>query len=245
MSISAESVNDIAQPPTEPAKRAQAAPEPELPAPARTKPEQSEPEPPAPARTEPERTEPESYKVQFTATEEYVKLVEQAKALLSRSDPRITLDELHLRAMRALVAALQQKKHAVTAKPRQPNRAAPSQRSEPEPPRQRGTQRSEAEPPRQRGRHVPAAVQRVVFARDEGRCTYVDAAGRRCHETHGLELHHRMPFARGGEHSEANISLRCRAHNALAAEQDFGRALIERAKDSSAHQPWAASARGG
>jgi hypothetical protein len=29
-------------------------------------------------------------------------------------------------------------------------------------------------------RHVPAAVRRAVWARDGGRCTYVDARGRRC-----------------------------------------------------------------
>ena len=72
-------------------------------------------EPTAPARLEPER-----YKVQFTASEEYVKLVDEAKALLSHSDRRLGLDELHLRAMRALVAELQHKKRAAAAKPRRP-----------------------------------------------------------------------------------------------------------------------------
>jgi hypothetical protein len=36
---------------------------------------------------------PQRYKVQFTAGEEYVKLVEEAQALLSHSAPRATLDE--------------------------------------------------------------------------------------------------------------------------------------------------------
>jgi len=38
-----------------------------------------------------------------------------------------------------------------------------------------------------------------------------------------LELHHERPFARGGPPTAENTCLRCRAHNELAAEQDFGR----------------------
>jgi hypothetical protein len=63
---------------------------------------------------------PQRYKVQFTAGEEYVKLVEEAKALLSHSVPRATLDEIQLRAMRALVAELKRRKHAVVAPPQKP-----------------------------------------------------------------------------------------------------------------------------
>jgi hypothetical protein len=39
--------------------------------------------------------------VQFEASEEYVELVERAKALLSHRDPRLDFADLHLRAMRA------------------------------------------------------------------------------------------------------------------------------------------------
>ncbi|HVJ19588.1 MAG TPA: HNH endonuclease [Polyangiaceae bacterium] len=184
-------------------------------------------ESPAPARLESER-----YKVQFTAGDEYVKLVEEAKALLSHSDPRISLDELHLRAMRALVADLQRKKQAATSKPRKPAKRSPDAPA-PE---------AEQKYPRQRGRHVPAAVRRAVFSRDQGRCTYCDETGQRCRETHGLELHHLRPFAWGGEHTAENITLRCHAHNTLAAEEDFGKELVERAKDSSDHQPWVVTA---
>jgi hypothetical protein len=99
---------------------------------------------------------------------------------------------------------------------------------------------SDAERPRRRGRHVPAAVRRTVFERDEARCTYVDALGRRCAETRRLELHHLRAFALGGEHTEHNLTLRCNAHNALAAEQDFGRDFIELAQGASEHEPWAA-----
>jgi 5-methylcytosine-specific restriction endonuclease McrA len=77
-------------------------------------------------------------------------------------------------------------------------------------------------------RHVPASIRRAVWARDEGRCAFVGADGR-CRETGWLELHHVVPFARGGPTTIANLELRCRAHNAYEAEQEFG-AWVTRAQ---------------
>ena len=250
-----------------------------------------------------ERLTPQRYKVQFTASEEYVRLVEEAKALLSHSVPRAGLDEINLRAMRALVAELERQKYAVTARPHQRARVTPTLaapvteahgahervgegRAAPvtegytahervnegrAPARYRAvragslscssTSRSEseraaelvrewepaAEPatdvehvrPRWRERYVAAGIRRSVFARDEGRCTHTADSGQRCRETHELELHHLKAFAQGGAHSEENLTLRCRAHNDLAAEKDFGRDFIELARDSTEHEPWA------
>lgn len=70
-------------------------------------------------------------------------------------------------------------------------------------------------------RHIPAAVKRQVWTRDEGRCAFVGTAGR-CTETAFLEFHHRIPFAEGGEAMTANIELRCKAHNNHEARQWFG-----------------------
>jgi hypothetical protein len=153
------------------------------------------------------------YKVEFTAKDEYVDLLNQARDLLPHADSGRSLEAIHLRAMRLLVADLKKRKYAMTERPR-------------------GQEPSElpAEPrtnPRQRGRHIPARVRRLVAARDGERCAYVDERGERCRETSGLELHHDHAFALGGPATEANISLRCKSHNALAAEQDFGRRFME------------------
>jgi hypothetical protein len=51
----------------------------------------------------------------------------------------------------------------------------------------------------------------------------VDDRGKRCRETGGLEVHHRHAHALGGPPTVGNLELRCRAHNMLAAEEDFGR----------------------
>jgi len=216
---------------------------------------------------------PQRYKVQFTASEEYVALVEEAKELLAHALPRADVVEIHLRALRTFVAVLKQRKYAQlaggpkhtvqrldggtsasslgdsiavirserttdssavplpwtldkstvshteapSAHPRRPSDEVPFSDELP----QSGAL---TESPRRRGRHVPAAVRRAVCERDGHRCAYIDARGVRCRETSRLELHHREPFARGGPSTAENLSLHCAAHNALAAEQDFGHA---------------------
>jgi 5-methylcytosine-specific restriction endonuclease McrA len=79
----------------------------------------------------------------------------------------------------------------------------------------------QANPTAPGSRHIPAAVRREVWQRDGGRCAFVGSAGR-CAERGFLELHHVVPFAKGGEAITTNIELRCRAHNAYEAELSFG-----------------------
>ncbi|HEY6080730.1 MAG TPA: hypothetical protein VIW29_18070, partial [Polyangiaceae bacterium] len=58
-----------------------------------------------------------------------------------------------------------------------------------------------------------------------------------------LELDHLQPYAQGGAHVASNLALRCAAHNALAAEQAFGRDVIEHERHSAHHDSFAAVAR--
>jgi 5-methylcytosine-specific restriction endonuclease McrA len=94
----------------------------------------------------------------------------------------------------------------------------------------RGIHRLRAAPARRGSRHIPAAVRRAVFGRDGERCAYRDDRGQRCRETRGLEIHHRRAHALGGPATLDNVELRCRSHNALAAEDDFGREHIDFAR---------------
>jgi hypothetical protein len=156
-------------------------------------------------------SEPQRYKVEFTASQEYVDLLDQARDLLSHALPNASMDEVHVRALRGLVAELQKKKYGATEQSR-----------DPEPAGDNGEQRKRERG--RRGRHISAAVRRTVAKRDGGRCTYVDpVTGQRCRETRMLELHHQHAHALGGPATAKNVTLRCQAHNALAAEQDFGR----------------------
>jgi hypothetical protein len=199
--------------------------------------------PEAPAELPP-ITGPQQYQMQFTTSEEHVKLVERAKALLARERPGLALGEVHLEAMKLLVASLEKRKFAVTDRPR---KRAPAAQAGQETAQADGIA-TPAEPgqsaltPRQRGRYIPAAERREVFERDGGRCTYADSHGQRCRETSYLELHHLKPFGQGGANLASNLTLRCAAHNALAAEEDFGRELIEQKRGRERHEPLAAQA---
>ena len=86
-------------------------------------------------------------------------------------------------------------------------------------------------------RHIPAAVRREVAERDREQCAYRGPHGR-CTEKGGLEFHHKQSFARGGPATADNLELRCRAHNQLEAEAEFGARAIRRTR------PGASSASG-
>jgi hypothetical protein len=149
------------------------------------------------------------YKVQFTARPElHAKLVE-AQALLRHQIPDGDLARVFERALDALLRDARRAKFAETDRPRAAH-AGPSNRPGPA------------------SRYIPAAIRREVAARDGRRCTYVARDGRRCEARDGLEFHHEVPFARSRQHRAFEITLRCRAHNALAANVDFGTAHMAR-----------------
>ena len=79
---------------------------------------------------------------------------------------------------------------------------------------------------RKRSRYIPRPLRRAVFERDGYRCTHLSPQGHRCSETSRLELHHLVPFAKGGEHTLAGLTVRCQAHNLHDAVLDFGEEMI-------------------
>ena len=178
------------------------------------------------------------YRVQFTASQEFVDLLEEASRLIGHETPRATLPELQVRALRALVQELRTRKRAATKMkppplPAQPSAPAPARESNVEQapaPERASTVEPPPAPARHGDRHVPASVRRAVFDRDGERCSYRDKRGERCRETFGLEVHHRQAHALGGPATLDNLELRCRPHNTLAAEQDFGREYMDFAR---------------
>jgi hypothetical protein len=167
--------------------------------------------------------------VQFSTTEEYVDLMERAAALLSNRGESNGIEEIHVRALRLLVEQLEKRRFGAPAKsPKSAAFANPASRS-------KSGSKTARKPPARPSRHIPARVRRAVFERDGARCTHVDASGQRCRETHRLEFHHLVPFARGGEHTPTNLTLRCAPHNTIAAELDFSAEHIARQRDSCRH----------
>ena len=65
-------------------------------------------------------------------------------------------------------------------------------------------------------RAIPAAVRRLVWKRDEGRCRYRDPlTGRRCNSSYLLQIDHILPVAQGGGAEPGNLRLACFAHHRL------------------------------
>jgi hypothetical protein len=160
---------------------------------------------------------PGRYRVQFTASTGLREKLDRLQALLRSSAPDVDLATVIEVAVDGALQRLEASKFGLTPHPRKkPDEADMTPRS----------------------RHVPAPVRRAVHERDRGQCTYVDARGRRCPARERLEFHHHgRPFGRGGDHSPANVRLACPIHNALFAELDYGKAVMERHRPSRARDP--------
>ena len=136
----------------------------------------------------------ERYKVQFTVTRETHEKLRRVQDLMRHTVPDGDPAAIFDRALTLLLATLAKAKCGATDRPRVGGNG------------------------RVRSRHIPAAVKRAVWRRDEGRCAFQGQHGR-CGETGFLEYHHVTPYADGGETSAGNIQLRCRSHNQYEAEQ--------------------------
>jgi hypothetical protein len=76
--------------------------------------------------------------------------------------------------------------------------------------------------------HIPAAVKRAVWTRDEGKCTWPLDSGGICGSTLRLEIDHVLPRGRGGPSTVENCRLACAMHNQLAARQVYGDEWMDR-----------------
>jgi len=86
-------------------------------------------------------------------------------------------------------------------------------------------------------RAIPAAVRDAVWARDAGRCTFLNPEGTRCPATRWLEIDHIIPYALGGRSDDiGNLRLLCRTHNLLSARRIFGEAACRKRRRRSSAQ---------
>ena len=158
---------------------------------------------------------PDRYALQVTVDAETYEQLRYAQALLGHAVPTGDVAEVLRRALKELVHRLEQNKFAKCVRP--------------------GRGRTSNDP-----RHIPAAVRRQVWQRDEGRCTFVSEAGHRCESRARLEFDHVEPLARGGLTSISGLRLRCHAHNQYEAERAFGEGFMrtrrERARQRAAER---------
>jgi hypothetical protein len=100
------------------------------------------------------------------------------------------------------------------------------------------TERPRAGRPRhRRARRPSAAVRRVIWERDGGRCRYVSADGHRCEETRRIEEHHLDPWALGNDADTPEaFELRCSRHNDYEGRLYFGRRRRKHKADGEVHE---------
>ena len=153
----------------------------------------------------------DTFKFQFIGSRQVQDKLRQAQDLLRHRVPNGDLAVVFEKALDALIANLLKDRFAMVGKPR----------------------RAETmEATLARSPHIPAAIKREVYLRDEGRCAFVSEDGRRCCETGGLEIDHIDGFAQTHVHDPSRMRLTCRAHNQHAADQLYGRVFMERLRES-------------
>lgn len=81
------------------------------------------------------------------------------------------------------------------------------------PPSLRNADRRQAPSGRPLTRAIPRSLRNRALIRDRGQCTHLDSRGERCGSRHWVEVHHVMPFARGGDHSLSNLTTLCYGHH--------------------------------
>jgi hypothetical protein len=71
-------------------------------------------------------------------------------------------------------------------------------------------------------RYVPAVFRRMVFARSNGQCEFVDQKTKnRCLSRYRLQIDHIFPFAKGGKTQPDNLRHLCANHNQRSAIEHF------------------------
>jgi 5-methylcytosine-specific restriction endonuclease McrA len=155
----------------------------------------------------------------MTVSKRFMEKLEAARDALSHSRPGADVEAI-LEAGLDLVIERAAARKGLVKRPR-------TQRKAPAPSLPSAEAAEPAEAEAQRSRHVPAAVRREVWARDEGRCQFRLENGELCGSTHRLQFDHLHPVALGGEPTVANLRLACSAHNLLAARRVFGDRLMD------------------
>jgi hypothetical protein len=145
--------------------------------------------------------------MQFTLDEELKAGTERLQELLSHRIPDGDVTAMYAFMLEAATEKVGKQLGAI----------APERPRTPQPPVER---------PRGERCPIPAAVKREVWERDGGQCTHVGPDGRRCESRWQLEFHHPGLAWKTGSTAK-DVTLHCKPHNNLEAEDVYGKDVIE------------------
>src|SRR6202521_1596325 len=166
---------------------------------------------------------PELRRLNVTVTADFIAELEQVRVALSHQCPDGNFEQVVREAFK-LVLERDRKRKALTGRPRPVTDRPRPVTDRPRPVTDRP--RSVTERPGKTDRYIPAAVQRTVWERDKGRCTWPMGDGKICGSRHRLEFDHDFEVALGGKSTVGNIRLLCQGHNLMKAEERFGRTFM-------------------
>jgi hypothetical protein len=170
------------------------------------------PEPIALERPRSVRAEPltaTETRLHLTVSPEFLEKLEAARLALSHARPGATVEDV-LTAGLDLVLAKDAKRKALVKSPRT-TEASTIPATEPE----------------RNPDHIPAAVRREVWARDEGKCQWPLDGGGVCGSRLRTELDHIKLKCKGGRPTVENIRVLCELHNQLAAREQLGNEVMD------------------
>ena len=169
------------------------------------------PTPPVPTVVEPKTAE--LSRVHVTVPRRLIQKLAAARAALSHSHPNASDADVFEVGL-DLIVRRHAKRRGIGAKPRKPApKTAPL---------------AAAPPPAKRSRHVPAAVWRAVWERDQGSCAWALEGGGVCGSTRQVELDHVDGWALGGETTVEKCRLLCRPHQLEHARRLYGDEVMDR-----------------
>ena len=164
---------------------------------------------------------PQRFALQLTIGQSAHDKLRYVQELLGHQVPSGDLSRVFERLLDLAIPALEKREFAATSKPRSRKTAATASDS----------------------RHIPARVQRAVWERDGGRCTFVSDTGHRCSTRRRLEFDHIQEVARGGKSTASNLRLLCRTHNQHAAGRTYGPRFMKGRRQDAAEKRAAAAAK--
>ena len=171
--------------------------------------------------------------IQFTASQELMTKINRLKSLISHQNPEGRYDILF---EKIIELALDKHDPARREKRRRQKQSSPQPGARKEPKELGGIQataipkapspsfetNTKSLPTPAMTRYVPKQLRDRIWNRDLGKCQHRDGkTGKQCKSSHLLQLDHKFPFTLGGEASEENLQLKCRAHNQYRSELLF------------------------